>query len=211
MNIIKRLIVPVILILAAIWFFNRRNNERDRLIENSALIEQQVKNVSKLIVSEGYFSEVFRYEDSKKLYFDILSAKKKALIVVNAKVIVAYDLKQLQTELDEENKIIRILKIPQAEITINPDIEYYDMQQDYLNQFSAEDYNKVKKRINKKLQDKIQKSDMIQNAENRLVTELSNIYLLSKSLGWKVYYINKPIESQNDIEFIGAGTVNLLD
>lgn len=66
----------------------------------------------------------------------------------------AYDLSKLRTEIDEENKIVRITYIPKEEISINPDIKYYDVTQDYLNQFDAEDHNKIRTRIEKSIRKK---------------------------------------------------------
>ncbi|MEH6407979.1 MAG: DUF4230 domain-containing protein, partial [Leeuwenhoekiella sp.] len=130
------------------------------------------------------------------------SAKKKALIVVNAKVTIAYDLRKLETEIDTENKIIKLTKIPEEEVSINPDIEYYDVTQDYLNQFDAKDYNKIKNRINTSIQKKIAASDIKKNAKNRLISELSNIYILTKSLGWTLQYQGKTINQEQQFNSI---------
>src|SRR5690606_18109873 len=101
------------------------------------------------VVTEGNFAQVFSYNDSKKFYLDIFSARKKALIIVNADVTVAYDLSKLKTEINPETKTVTITYIPEEEISINPNIEYYDITQDYLNQFDAKDYNKIQERVNK--------------------------------------------------------------
>ena len=58
-------------------------------------------------------------------------ADKKALVVVNADVTVAFDLSKLEYEVDETNKTLRLKTIPQEEITISPDLEYYDVQSDF--------------------------------------------------------------------------------
>jgi len=64
---------------------------------------------------------------------------KKALVVVNAEVTVAYDLAKIDFEVDDENKTLYIKSIPEPEIKINPDFEYYDVSADYLNPFEASD------------------------------------------------------------------------
>ena len=139
----------VLLVVLGLRYWENRDDERDRLEANTGLIQEQIRNVGKLVVTEGTFSQVYTYNDSKKFYLDVLSARKKALIVVNATATVAYDLSKLEVELDEENKTVIIKHIPEEEISINPDIKYYDVTQDYLNQFDASDFNKIKKRINK--------------------------------------------------------------
>ena len=89
-------------------YWDQKNDERESLEENTALIQEQIRNVGKLVVTEGTFSQVFTYKNSKSFYFDVLSARKKALIVVNAEVSVAYDLSKLDIEVDEEGKRVII-------------------------------------------------------------------------------------------------------
>ena len=152
------------------------------------LIQQQIKNVSKLIVTEGNFAEVYNYKDSQMLFGPLVTAKKKALVVVNAEVTVAYDLSKIEFEVDEANKTLRIISIPEPEIKLNPDFEYYDVTADYLNQFTASDYNKIKKNVNASLMKKVEASSLKSNAQNRLISELQKFYILTSSMGWSLTY-----------------------
>ncbi|HSI71299.1 MAG TPA: DUF4230 domain-containing protein [Gillisia sp.] len=201
-----RKIIPIILLVLAVFFgwkyFEARNDQRDQLVENTDLIQKQIKNVGKLVVTEGSFAQVYSYNDSKKFYLDIFSARKKALIIVNAEVTVAYDLSKLQTEIDSENRTVRILYIPEEEISINPNIRYYDVTQDYLNQFEAKDYNKIQERIKKSLMTKIENSSVKSNAQNRLISELQKIYILTSSMGWSLEYQGNIIPSTEAMEGI---------
>lgn len=190
----------VLIIFLTYRYFENRNAERDRLEESTAMIQQQIKNVGKLVVTEGTFSQVFTYNDTRNRFFDVLPARKKALIVVNTRATVAYDLSKLEIELDEENKTVHITNIPKEEINIYPDIKYYDITQDYLNQFSAEDYNKIKTRINKSMREKVEKSTLKSNAQNRLISELQKIYILTSTLGWTLTYNNEEFGTVSDME-----------
>ncbi|MAZ28756.1 MAG: hypothetical protein CL868_16980 [Cytophagaceae bacterium] len=194
--------VVTLIVIFSIYYVVKRYRDSDRLVADTALIQEQISNVGKLVVTEGHFSQVFTYEDSKKFYLDVLSAKKKAIIIINADVTIAYDLRQLETVVDQENKIINIKYIPEPEVKINPQIDFYDIEQDYLNQFRAEDYNKIRQRTNKIVGDKIKSSGIKENARNRLITELSNIYILTRSLGWKLQYKNEEIASPQSIEHL---------
>lgn len=176
-------------------YFESKDQQRDQLVESTGLIEKQIKNVGKLVVTEGNFAQVYSYNDSRKFYLDVFSARKKALIIVNADVTVAYDLSKLKTEIDPETKTVRILFIPKEEISINPNIQYYDVTQDYLNQFEAKDYNKIQQRIKKSLMTKIENSSIKSNAQNRLVSELQKIYILTNSMGWSLEYNGNVIQS----------------
>lgn len=170
--------------------------------EKSNLIQEQLKNVGKLVVTEGHYSEVFNYENSKEIFGDYLTADKKALVVVNAEVTVSYDLSELQYAIDEEKKIVQILSIPEEEIKISPELEYYDIQSDFLNPFEAEDYNKIREIVKKSLAQKFESSKLKTNAKNRLLSELSKIYVLTNSLGWTLQYNEQPINTIIELETI---------
>lgn len=194
----RKILFGVIITLIVLFTFKYCGDKKEEQIilkENSALIQEQLKNVSKLVVTEGHFSEVFSYENSKLIFGDLFEAEKKALVVVNADVAVSYDLSKLQYNVDETTKTLQILSIPKEEIKISPDFEYYDIQADYLNPFEAKDYNDIKKTVRQQLMKKIEASDLKSNAQNRLLSELSKFYILTNSLGWKLQYNATPIES----------------
>tara|TARA_R110000868_G_scaffold52348_5_gene165535 strand:+ start:115 stop:729 length:615 start_codon:yes stop_codon:yes gene_type:complete len=186
-------VVVTLIVLFTFKYCNEKKEDKIILQESSALIQEQIKNVGKLIVTEGHFSQVFNYKNSKDILGDYLSFEKKALVVVNAEVTIAYDLSKIEFEVDEANKTLTILNIPEQEIKINPDLEYYDVQADFLNPFEAKDYNDIKSIVNASLERKIENSDFKKNAENRLISELSKFYILTNTLGWTLKYNSTPI------------------
>lgn len=193
----KKILIGILVTLAAVFIIRSCSDdseEKSILQENSMLIQQQIDNVSKLIVTEGHFAEVYNYKDSKAVFGPFVSAKKKALVVVNADVTVAYDLSKIDFEVDEVAKTLRIKSIPEPEIKISPDFEYYDVTSDYLNMFDASDYNKIKKNVNASLMKKVNKSSLIKNAENRLISELQKFYILTNSMGWNLEYQGEIVE-----------------
>lgn len=193
-------VVAILLVIFAVDFFSNHNNEEENIAESSALIQKEIKNVGKLIVTEGTFAQVFTFSNNKKFYLDIFSARKKAIVVVNAKVTIAYDLRKIKTEIDEDLKTVRITKIPEPELNINPNIGYYDVTQDYLNKFEAKDYNKIKKHVDQSIRQKVENSPLRANAQNRLISELQRIYLLTSTLGWTLEYNQKPIQSPEELQ-----------
>ncbi|AKP52822.1 DUF4230 domain-containing protein [Cyclobacterium amurskyense] len=198
-----RFFAGIITAIAVIWsfqYFMGKSKQQEEIQLNSALLEQQIKQVGKLIVTEGQFSQVLSYKNTKKNYFDIFSANKKALVIVNAKVTIAYDLRQIKTEVDPEAKQVRILFLPEPEINIYPDLQYYDVSQDYFNKFDAADYNKIKGSVNKMVQAKIDQSDLKDDAKERLINELSKIYILTNSMGWSLQYQETTISSPSDLD-----------
>lgn len=200
----RKLLYVLILVLVVMFGYRFIFNDKEKTIlqENSALIQEQIKNVSKLVVTEGHFSQVFTYKNSKAIFANLVNVEKKALVVVNADVTVSYDLSQIEYELDEASKTLRILSIPKEEINISPDFEYYDITADYLNPFKAEDYNKIKDKVRVLLMKKIEASNLKSNAENRLISELSKFYILTSSLGWTLQYEGNNIKSSDDLQNI---------
>ncbi len=177
----------------------KKKEDKAILYENSLLIQEQIKNVGKLIVTEGHFSQVFNYKNSKALFSDFFTADKKALIVVNADVTISYDLSKIEYNIDEATKTLQIISIPKEEISISPDLEYYDIQADYFNPFEAKDYNEIKETIKASLIQKLQQSDLQKNAKTRLLEELTNFYVLTNSLGWILKYEETPILNKKEL------------
>ncbi len=201
----KRFLAGVLITLAIVFIVRSCRDEKASeaiLEENSMLIQQQIENVSKLIVTEGHFAEVYNYKDSKELFGPLLTAQKKALVVVNADVSIAYDLSKINFELDEATKTLTIKDIPEPEIKLNPDFEYYDVTADYLNQFDAGDYNTIKRNVRNSLLKKVEASTLRTNAKNRLLSELQKFYVLTNSLGWTLVYQDRSIESAADFTIL---------
>ena len=193
------IISGIVIALILLFRFCQFKNDGESVEYNTNLIQQQIVNVGKLIVTEGHFAEVLTYKDQDKYFMNMLTFEKKALIVVNADVTVAYDLRQVTYDIDEKSKTITIRNIPKEEIKISPDIKFYDVDQSKLNPFSGDDYNKINQKVRENLAIKINKSTLKTNAKNRLISELSKILILTNSMGWKLQYEGKIIESEQEL------------
>lgn len=197
----KRILIGIGIIVAAVLLFRFCDfkKEESNVEYNSNLIQQQILNVGKLVVTEGHFSEVLTYKDQDKYLMDLISFEKKALIVVNAEVTISYDLHKVKYDIDEAGKTITITNIPEEEIKISPDIKFFDIQQSRFSQFTGNDYNKINKTVKENLAKKVGKSSLKTNAKNRLVSELSKILLLTSSMGWTLKYDGEVIENEADL------------
>lgn len=198
----KRVFIGIGILISTILLFKfcefKKGDNAD-LDYNTNLIQQQIVNVGKLVVTEGHFAEVITYKNQEKYLMDMLSFEKKALIIVNADVTVAYDLHQMKYDIDEKNKTITILSIPKEEIKISPDLQFYDVEQSKLNPFTGDDYNKINKLVKANLAKKIEKSSLKANAKNRLISELSKMLILTNTMNWKLKYEGKTIENEKDL------------
>lgn len=195
----RRVLIVIAFVIVAVFtvrYFYRSDNSS--IEYNTNLIQQQINNVGKLIVTEGHFSEVLTYRDTKGYILNMLTSEKKALIIVNAEVTVAYDLRQVTYDIDKENKVITIKDIPKEEIKIHPDIKFYSIEHGTLNPFTGDDYNKINKTVRENLKKKIAASTLKTNAQNRLISELSKILILTNSLGWTLEYRGETIQNEQD-------------
>lgn len=150
------------------------------------VIIERIKAVKKVIVTEGYFSEVYSYKEAQKYFYDMISFEKKALLLIKGKVSISYDLEQIKYTIDHENKIIKVTEIPSPELIIEPSIKYYDLQESSFNTFSAQDYNKLNNTAVKKLKFEVYKSDLPKQAKKSLQNTLNEMQWVGKELGWKV-------------------------
>lgn len=179
-------------------FCEFKKNDSASLENATNLIQQQLVNVGKLVVTEGHFAEVLTYKDQDKYLMGLVTFDKKALIIVNADVTVSYDLHQIKYAIDAKNKLIRVLNIPKEEIKISPDIQFYDVEQSSLNPFSGDDYNKINKIVKANMAIKIAKSTLKSNAQNRLLSELSKMLILTSTMGWRLEYRENEIKKAVD-------------
>ena len=99
------------LILGAItmyWVFSffRKKRSKELTEHQSTILLDKIKSVCKLITVEGDFAEIYRYENTKERFLSLVSSKKKALIIINAKAHIGFDLKKLQMYADNDKKRI---------------------------------------------------------------------------------------------------------
>lgn len=154
--------------------------------EQVAVMISTIKQLSKLVISEATVSEMYNYSESKKYFFDVISFDKKAIVTINAKVEVGYDLSKLIIEVDSLQQKIHIKKIPEASVNISPDIQYFDLQQSAFNRFSKEELNSINQKSIEKIKETVVLSNLKKEAKTRLVEELSKLYQLSAIFGWQV-------------------------
>ena len=181
-------ILSLILLIGtgAFFAFKDLSKEKQHTVNETQLMLEGLKQVSKLQVTEAQFTEVINYKDVKSYAYDYLQFEKKALVVVNAKAKISYDLRKLTYELDSINKNITITNIPDPEVDIIPDIKYYDLQQSSYNQFKAKDYNDIYDKAVISLKKNKIVDDLKVQAEDRLVDELNNLFFMTKVFGWKL-------------------------
>ena len=184
MRLLKYTAIFLLGFLIAKFWYERKEEKYQQ--EEIKVVLNGIQNLSKLVVSEGNFSEMYSFSDTKKYFYNYLSFEKKAMLSVNAKVEVGYDLSKLDIQIDSIGKQIIINKIPEEEVIISPDIKYFDLQQSQFNTFSKSELNKLTDKSIEKIKSTITVSNFQKEAKTRLFEELSKIYQLSKIYNWEV-------------------------
>ena len=184
MRISRYILVFLVGFLIAKYWYQKDDSHQQK--EEIRVVLNSIENMSKLVVSSGNFSEVYNYTDSKKYFYETISFDKKAIVTVNAKVEVGYDLSKLEIQVDSLARKIYIHKIPKEEITIVPDVKYFDLQQSQFNTFSKTDLNKINEKSIEKIKQTVELSNLKKEAKTRFFEEISKIYQLSAIYGWEV-------------------------
>ena len=171
------------------WFYSPAKVEKT---EDSSVLLQRIENVSKLVTVEGYFAEVYDYKDYKWYDFSFLS--KKALIRVKAKVSAGYDMSKMKIAMNPDTRVVHISNLPEPTIlSIDEDLDYYDVNQGMFNSFTAEDYTKLNQNAKEYIRTQAQKSGLIESARTQGNKMLDVIRMMSESMGWKVEMEGSPV------------------
>lgn len=195
------------LVLGAIlmyWLYSLFNRKKRReLVEHqSTIILDRIKSVCKLVSVEGDFAEIYRYENIKDGFLNLLSSKKKALVVINAKAQVGYDLKKLKLAADTSRKRIVLKAFPEPEIlSIEPDIQFYDIKNGLFNSFNSDDLTELNQQAKTHIREKIPESGLIDTAKKEALQAILLIEKMVETIGWKLDY--SAIElSKNEIQYL---------
>jgi hypothetical protein len=177
--------ILVMALLAIIYrvFFTSKSAEVD--IEATTIMKS-VESISKLMVLEGQFTETYTYQERSKVFFDLIPQEKKAIVILNAKVLIGYDLKKMVIFIDKENKKLLIEKLPKEEVNIIPDLKFYDVQTSTFTNFTKDDINKVQEDAKDKIEQQIDQSNLRVQARQRLLENLSSVINLTQAIGWTV-------------------------
>lgn len=194
---------------AGLWLSNSSLlpwwQERQTIEEATTLINR-IEKVSKLVTVDGYFSEVYDYKDYYGYDWGIF--RKKALIRVKAKVSAGYDMGQIDIEAVPREKSIILRGLPSAEVlSIDHDLDYYDLREGTFNAFSTEDLTKLGTQAKDYIGKSAEQSDLLQQAESRGQELIETIRFMVESSGWSLIVERIAAEpiSKNRESVIDAG------
>lgn len=181
--------VSLLLVLVAAYVMSLPKEKNTT--QKSEVVLEKIQAVQKLVSAEGYFTDVYSYEDYK--YWDLSYFRKKALIKVKARASYGFDLKEMQLDIDPIRSVITISQIPEPELlSLDPDYEYYDMTEGFFNEFSTQEKTQVIRNARSFIEQKAEQSDLknAAYAQGRHFMEL--IEVIAREGGYTVEYQGVP-------------------
>lgn len=182
------LILGAILMYWLYSFFNRKR-KKELVKHQSTVLLDKIKSVCKLVSVEGDFAEIYKYENDKEGFWNLWTSKKKALVVINAKAQIGYDLKKVSLRADTNTKKIILSDFPQPEVlSIEPDLQFYDIKNGFFNSFSPDDLTQLNQNAITHIREKIPESGLIDTAKKEALQAVLLIEKIVETIGWKLDY-----------------------
>ncbi len=171
---------------AGVWatkFYYSKPSENVQ--EQSQILLEKVKAVCKLVTVEGYFTELYDYKDYWG--YDFSPFRKKALVRVKAKVSVGFDMAKMTTQTRPQDKLLIISNLPAPSIiSIDHDLDYYDLTEGTFNSFTAQDYTQLNAKAKDFIRQQVEKSDLLKSAAEQNNKMVEIIRTLAEGMGWRV-------------------------
>lgn len=186
---LSKYIILFLLFIVAIgtaWYVGFKTNlNRLHIEEDHSAILNKVQDVFKFIAVEGQVSEIYSYKDY--YYYDIGPFRKKALIKVNAKVSIGYDFEKLNIQLDESSKKLIFTELPSPEIlSLDHDLEYYDVDEGTFNNFSSKDLTKLNESSKNYISQVALESDLYKRADMQKEELFDMLRFILEPAGWEL-------------------------
>lgn len=172
------------------WLYGLFNKKkRKELVQHqSTIILDRIKRVCKLVSVEGDFAEIYNYENTKEGFLKMTS-KKKALVLINAKAQVGYDLKKVKLSADNSRKTIVLNKFPEPEVlSVESNIKFYDIKNGLFNSFDSEDLTELNQQAKSHIRGKIPESGLLDTAKKEALEAVLIIEKIVETIGWKLDY-----------------------
>ncbi|MCF6349436.1 MAG: DUF4230 domain-containing protein [Flavobacteriaceae bacterium] len=183
-----------VLALAIYYLFVKKIFFKTKSKERSVILLEKIRNVSKLITVEGDFNEVMHFSDVKNSLLNMISSKKKAIVLANARVFIGFDMRKIVFESNPEKRLIKVTFFPEPEVlSMETDVEFYDVQNGLFNKFDAEELTELNKKIKQNIAEKIPDSPLLQSAQTKALEAINIMEQMVGTFGWRLEY-NKNAE-----------------
>ena len=180
----------------------RKKQSKALTVKQSTVLLDKIRSVCKLVSVEGDFAEIYHYENTKEGIMNLMSSKKKALIIVKAKAQIGYDLKKLKLKADNDKKRIILNHFPEPEVlSIEPDLQFYDMKNGLFNSFSPDDLTNLNQEAKDHIRQKIPDSGLMDTARKEAIQAVLLVEKIVETIGWTLDYSALEI-TNTDLQFL---------
>lgn len=190
-------IIISILVTLGLFTIFKQWKKKQTTNTQSILLLDKIKRVCKFITVEGDFAEIYHYEDVKGKFLKLISSRKKALVIINAKAYVGFDLSKVKLNSNPKTKTVVLTHFPEPEVlSIESNIDYYDKKDGMFNRFEAADLTELHVRAKAHIVDKIPESGLYNIAKQEALEAIQLIENLVETIGWKLDYSALKIEEE---------------
>ncbi len=197
MEIFISLIIGGLVVLGITTYVKHFKNKK-KVTSQSVILLDKIKKVCKFITVEGDFAEIYHYEDVKERFLKLVSSRKKALVVINAKAHVGFDFNKINLEANQDTKTVIIKSFPQPEIlSIETNINYYDKKDGYFNKFEAADLTILNEEAKQHIIEKVPESGLYNVAKQEAIESLQLIENIVETIGWTLDYQNLVLDTDD--------------
>jgi hypothetical protein len=186
------ILLAMTLFFGGAWLTYRlltKESEEKQMVEASVLLER-IREVCQLVTVEGQFNEIYHETNIREvtLYLPIPTYwdfTKQALLEVEGRVLVGYNMEQVGIKLDSAAQQITLFNLPQPSIlAIDHEIKYRNLEESYFNSFSPEDYTQLNKNAKDVLRKKAYESGLLTEAQEQGNAMLSALEFMVEGIGW---------------------------
>lgn len=173
------------------WAMRYIKIQKSKEITNaqSVILLEKIRKVWKLITVEGEFAEIYHYENTKERFMSMVSSKKRAILLINAKAYVGFDLSKIDMEAINEKKVIKLTKFPDPQIlSLETDLRYYDKKEGLFNKFDSMDLTEVNSKAKAHVMQKIPESGLFDTAKSEALEAVLLIQNIVETIGWTLDY-----------------------
>jgi hypothetical protein len=197
MEIFISLIIGGLVVLGITTYIKHFKNKK-KVSSQSVILLDKIKKVCKFITVEGDFAEIYHYEDVKERFLKLVSSRKKALIVINAKAYVGFDFNKVTLEANQDTKTVIIKSFPQPEIlSIETNLNYYDKKDGYFNKFEAADLTALNEEAKQHILEKVPESGLFNVAKQEALESLQLVENIVQTIGWTLDYQNLVLDTDD--------------
>lgn len=184
-----------------IFKFFFKNGKKENTREQSVVLMEKIRSVCKFITVEGDFSEIYHYQNVKDKIANFLLGKKKAIILINAKAHIGFDLTKIEMDSDPEKKTIVLKNFPQPQIlSIETDFSYYDKSEGWANYFTSDDLTEVTRNAKQHIIDKVPESGLMEQARKEAILAIKMMEGLAATIGWTLDYNALVLDESEEIK-----------